>query len=374
MRHRYIQLFFILAVACQSASPKQNHDISSEQIPAVIMGETENLSPMPPAVSSKDWKTQLPTQLTRIGENYNGSFSPDGQKVVYLSSKRTQHTHAQAYELSLTTQKERRITHQDGWIAQIRYIPGVNKFIYSSTTDEIKEDLGRLIQEISNPSKPQFSFEDLETNPYIENLGQLPFEIYISELDGSGIQRVTESEGFDSIASASPTLRVAAFTSFRTGDGELYQWSYGNKTIQRLTIANGTDLQPSYSPDGKQLAWIHQTSPNSNLSSIWISSAIVRQPKPLFRRPAVYLNPVWYTDNKTILFSSNFEDEKNLELYAYNLDTKCIKRLTVSEGSDKEPAISLDGKKIIFTSNRGGSHQIYMMDLVLPEPCITIEN
>ena len=58
-----------------------------------------------------------------------------------------------------------------------------------------------------------------------------------------------------------------------------------------------------------------------------------------------------------------WELDGNSEIYIINLDTKKIERLTENFAIDTEPAWSTDGKKIIFTSDRSGSPQIYELDL-----------
>ena len=53
----------------------------------------------------------------------------------------------------------------------------------------------------------------------------------------------------------------------------------------------------------------------------------------------------------------------NSEIYLIELNTKKISRLTNNISIDTEPAWSVDGKKIIFTSDRAGSPQIYEIDV-----------
>jgi TolB protein len=370
---RFLQLIALSLIACQTPSP-QNEGLTPEQVAAIVHGETipEGGAPLPTPAPQIEWKVQTPTQVTQLGENWNGSFSQDGQRIIYLSKSRSSHAFAQIYEYSFGTKKERRITHQDGWIGQVRYIPNNSKIIFSSTTDEMKEDLDKLVKEAPDTKPP--TSEILPGIAYAENLKEIPFELYTADIDGSNINRITDSKGFDSVPSINPTQRNVVFTSFRTGDGELFQWSMSNRTISRLTNSPGVDMQAAYSTDGKTMAWIHQPNSNSATSLIMIGDAIARKPNPLLKKSAAYINPAWHSDNKTIIFGSNYEDEKNYDLYTYNLDSKCLKRLTTHEAVDREPAFSPDGKKIIFTSNRNGSDQIYIMDFTLPDACLTIDN
>ena len=53
----------------------------------------------------------------------------------------------------------------------------------------------------------------------------------------------------------------------------------------------------------------------------------------------------------------------NSEIYLVEIKNKEITRLTSNLAIDTEPAWSVDGKNIIFTSDRAGSPQIYEMNV-----------
>ncbi len=371
MMKKILKIMGLALVACQTQSVQET-GLAPEQIAAILHGENiPEHAPTPVQQAAPiEWKLQTPTQVTQLGENWSASFSPDGQRLIYLSRQRALHAMAQIYEYSLGTKKERRISHQDGWIGQVRYIANTSKIIYSSTTDEVKEDLDKLVKEALETKPP--TSEIIPGIAYAENLKVLPFEIYTSDLDGSNIARITDSKGFDAAPAPNPATRNIVFTSFRFGDGELFQWSMSNRTISRLTQAPGIDIQANYSTDGKQLAWVHQPNSNSPTSWILIGNANAKSSSPILKKPAAYINPAWNSDNKTVIFSSNFEDEKNFDLYTYNIESKCIKKLTMHEAVDKEPSFGPDGKKIVFTSNRNGTDQIYVMDFAPPEACMNL--
>ena len=53
----------------------------------------------------------------------------------------------------------------------------------------------------------------------------------------------------------------------------------------------------------------------------------------------------------------------NAEIYTLDLTSKRLIRVTKHYGIDTEPSWSVDGKNILFTSDRGGKPQIYQVTL-----------
>ena len=62
-----------------------------------------------------------------------------------------------------------------------------------------------------------------------------------------------------------------------------------------------------------------------------------------------------------IVFSSNRDG--NWEIYMMNPDGTRQERLTYDRAVDCEPVISPTGNRILFTSNRGGTRDLYLMDV-----------
>src|SRR5690349_15083267 len=97
VRYALLLSFFILS--CSSKPLKQ-------EAPVV-------LTPVSTQVPD-DFQPPVPRPLTNVGENIEAYFSPDGTRLIYRSEKRPEHMHPQLYELELATNKERRVTFQDG--------------------------------------------------------------------------------------------------------------------------------------------------------------------------------------------------------------------------------------------------------------------
>ena len=65
--------------------------------------------------------------------------------------------------------------------------------------------------------------------------------------------------------------------------------------------------------------------------------------------------------SEKIVFSSNRDG--NWEIYMMNPDGTRQERLTYDRAGDWEPVISPTGDQILFTSNRGGTRDLYLMDV-----------
>ena len=302
--------------------------------------------------------------LLSYGENYGGHFSPDGEKILFISRERTKHKHPQVYELNLRTHKDRRITFQDGEIFDAVYGQKENELIYSSSTDEIKENPQFIRQSFDRERKVQNDESNFK-NLYGELLA--PSEIYLSSGDGRKIRRLTDSVGFDGQIAIRPRSSEVALLSLHHRTKQLYLLSTSSRGLSPINTRGADDEFPSFSTDGKQLLWSHGID-DSTKSEIWVSEPHGGQSRVLITGNGHHLEPVWLPNNEDILFVSNRDDIINFEIYVAKKDGTCVRRLTYHAGLDRSPQISPDGKKLLFTSNRTGQLQLYLADYS-PPPC-----
>lgn len=69
--------------------------------------------------------------------------------------------------------------------------------------------------------------------------------------------------------------------------------------------------------------------------------------------------PAWSPDGKKLAVVLTLHG--NSQIFIINSDGSGLQRISSSSGIDTEPSFSPDGRSIIFTSDRGGSPQIYRM-------------
>jgi dipeptidyl aminopeptidase/acylaminoacyl peptidase len=119
----------------------------------------------------------------------------------------------------------------------------------------------------------------------------------------------------------------------------------------RPIISNLNAQNPSWSPDGKQLAFDDGT-------TIYTVNVDGTGLKRLLNGS----EPAWSPDGKTIAFTSQTTDEGVVDIFTIDIATGQAARLTRAPNNDQSPAWSPDGKGIVFVSFRSGEPELYRMN------------
>jgi hypothetical protein len=301
--------------------------------------------------------------LTEIGVNSGAIANANDSEILYTSEKRPTHRHSQAYSMNLITKKEQRLTYQDGEVQGILSINSNRKLIYSSTTDEIKEN-PQIIREYFEKELVKKE----ESSPWKFN----PFELYIMDRTGSNIERLTTNRGFDAEAALSPDQETLYYASLERGELQLKSLSLKQRQSQTLAKKKGYHLtQPTPTTDGRRLAWV-ELSKNGDQSQIVLGDLKGKPIEVLTTAKAIHWAPAWHPSDPVMIFSSNRFGEGSFEILTLDLATKCLKRWTYHSASDTLPSFSQDGSAILFTSDRTGSKQIYQLPYDKAIPCLEI--
>lgn len=355
-------LVLAASVGCQST--KKSPAVGATGGPGGAKAIVPVAPPIEIATVAKGAPALLARAITSVGENRAPRFSPDGAKLLFLSGARPSHKQNQVYEIDLSRMTERRVTFHDGDDEGASWAAG-GKIVYSSITDEMKEDLSLdRLKAVYEASKA--------TGTAPNGIRSLPKpaggDIYMQRLDGRDIERLTSTPGPD----VSPTANLAAakspkivFVSSRDGDARLYM--YEARGVKPLT--RGTDAAPAFSPDGKFLAWERSLAPGQTQI---VMSADLRTVLPLTSPGFNDRTPAWTAKADAVIFSSN-RGGKTFDLYLIDRNAACLKRLTQTTVDLTSPSMSPDGSKIAFTSTASGQAQIYLMENRSAElPCLAI--
>ena len=162
-------------------------------------------------------------------------------------------------------------------------------------------------------------------------------DVWTINADGTDLTRITDSPGPDFDPSWSPDGTQIAFRSERSGEPEIWLMNADGSGQHRLT----TGLSPAWSPDGSMIAF----SGEGGLSLIDAHGS--------HRRTLPHTEggeyPSWSPDGTSIAFNSNLSGDH--VMYIARTDGSKVVELTRS-GEGWQVAWSPDGRSILFTSHR----------------------
>ncbi|HUR12321.1 MAG TPA: hypothetical protein VM012_13175 [Flavitalea sp.] len=211
------------------------------------------------------------------------------------------------------------------------------------------------------------------------------YDIFMSDLTGKIVKRLTSTPGYDAEASISPDGSKMLFTSTRDGDLDLYCMNLKSGKTTRITKELGYDGGSWFSPDGKKIVW-RASRPKTDAEikdykdllaqglvaptnmEVYIANVDGSDAKQITHYGQANWAPNFTPDGNRIIFCSNHEYKRGFpfNMYLINLDGSNLQKVSRDNGFDAFPMFSPDGKKIVFCSNRnnGGTRDtnIFLAD------------
>jgi TolB protein len=218
-----------------------------------------------------------PRRLTdRREPEYNGTFSPDGARVLFvaITLSGTQGNldialvDAEGSGLKVIVGDKGKLSHQD-WPA---WSPDGRRFAFSSTHEGNQE-------------------------------------IYAARADGTELVRLTQSPGIDAHPCWSPDGQTIAFATDRWGGLELAAARPDGTGLARLSESPGLDDYPAYSPDGARIAFVTN---RDGQFEVYVAAADGSGPVNISRHPSRDRYPAWTPDGRGITFVSDRDGGSDL--------------------------------------------------------------
>jgi len=187
-------------------------------------------------------------------------------------------------------------------------------------------------------------------------------EIYVVNADGSNETRLTFAPGNNKSPSWSLDGRIF-FTSKREERREIYAMKADGSGVQRFTTMGA--ISPVWSPDGSKIAFVSENleiGKTQHPLQVFIANADGSNVRNVTKASPSTFFPCWSGDSASVAYAvDNLGVVSNI--YQTDLNGNNLRRLTAGPKTDTQPAISPDGSKLAFQSNRNGNYEIYVRDL-----------
>jgi TolB protein len=217
-------------------------------------------------------------------------------------------------------------------------------------------DQGRLTKEHGDTSTP--SGVAFQIDPaYSPDGSRIAFasaregtlDVYVMNADGSDTRRLTSTPANDGQPTWSPDGRQIAF---QRDDGDhIYVMRSDGSGVRRLTNDLAPEGEPAWSPDGTWIAYARRT-PGSEVQEVWLVRPNGQGRHQLTKLESTAYTPAWSPDGKTIAFAARHNGIR-FAISTIGVDGKGRRLVSYSSEDAFEPAWSPDGKTIAFS--RGGS-------------------
>ncbi len=303
---------------------------------------------------------QLIFDGVRSGEGY---FSWDGSKLVFQSEREPGNPFFQIYLMDMASGDTRRVSPGIGRTTCAWVHPSNQKVLFASTH--------------LDPGAQQKQKEEYETRAagkakrYGWDYDEY-YDIFEADLKTGQLTNLTHVRGYDAEGSYSPDGKTIAFASNRaayTGPmsekdrsifekdasymSDIYLMNADGSNVRQVTTEKGYDGGPFFSWDGSKICW-RRFNEDGSKAEVLTMDADGTNPRQITHLGAMSWAPFFHPSGDYLIFATNIHGFTNFELYLVDAEGKSQPvRVTTTDGFDALPAFSPDGKRLVWTSNRG---------------------
>jgi Tol biopolymer transport system component/C-terminal processing protease CtpA/Prc len=187
-------------------------------------------------------------------------------------------------------------------------------------------------------------------------------DVFVNAAEGSGTKRITSTPEAETGLEFSPDGKALVYASERGGKWAIYEARRAREsepyffasTVIRETPLVSNDRQnthPSFSPDGKSLAYLE------NRNTLKVLDLATKQARTLLTEKELFGNDHWFQwspDGKWIAFDLDVPGIAPTEVGLVRADGGQVVNLTQSGFNDARPRWIMGGKALMWFSNRDG--------------------
>jgi TolB protein len=179
-------------------------------------------------------------------------------------------------------------------------------------------------------------------------------EIYLMDYDGHNVQKLTANGSININPDFSPDGREIIYTSYKRGNPDLFRRELFSGAEALISARRGINITGAFAPDGKRIALAMSKDGNS---SIYLLDKAGNQLVRLTNSGAIDVSPAWSPDGSRIAFVSDRFGKP--QVFVMNADGNDVRRLTTSGSYNVGPRWSPKGDRILYCRMEGSQFQIH---------------
>ncbi|MCB9228873.1 MAG: PD40 domain-containing protein [Deltaproteobacteria bacterium] len=183
-------------------------------------------------------------------------------------------------------------------------------------------------------------------------------DLYMMNLSNRSVQKISGEQGLNSGGVFSDNGKLIAFSGSIAGNTEIYMKDFISPQRRPLLQGHGIDVDPAFSPDGRWLAFVSGRYGQPHIFRAALqwnqdrSQVRVTGDTRLTYAGWYNATPAWSPDSARLAFAGFDRDIGRFDLFLMNADGTNMERLTLNAGDNENPSWSPNGQMIIFSSNR----------------------
>lgn len=189
------------------------------------------------------------------------------------------------------------------------------------------------------------------------------YALMVADSDGWNPQTVVRSGEPLLSPSWSPDGRKLAYVSFERGNSSIYIQEIATGARELVASFRGINGAPAFSPDGRRLALTLSKSGNPEIYVMDLASRALTQ---VTRQFGIDTSPAWSADGNTLYFTSDRGGKP--QIYQVPASGGSATRVTFQGSYNADPVVSFDGQKLATTQGSGNTYRIALMDRSLGSP------
>ncbi|HWF37773.1 MAG TPA: hypothetical protein VG322_04595 [Candidatus Acidoferrales bacterium] len=194
---------------------------------------------------------------------------------------------------------------------------------------------------------------------YVPFRGVTSAQICLYSTDSNRLISFPRFRGTNASPAWSPDGSEIAFMSSQGGDPEIYVSDLSGSHLHRITFAAGVSTSPVYNPKtGKQIIFV---SDRAGAPVLYESNSDGSDVQKIDLPDKGYvIDPSWSPNGQLVAFSWR-RPSGNYDIYAMDVVSHQLLELTRDSGRNERPSWAPDGRHLVFESTRTGTRQIWTM-------------